>query len=336
MDKANSPPGNRNPLPAGGDPTLTSKSNPNSERKIGIRSPSPSAHPKQSTPSNNNKPDQISDDSEEDSEHFRQRRQALTIPTKKTDQLPYQRVIDALKKIEQAKTPKEKGDCLTTAAHGILMCVDEANPDKTKQIVMGAEDKFPVLIYALIRANISNLWSHSFFIQDFLDIRLGDEESIYRTSELMDAIKYIQNLDWNIRDANEVLFPLQMSTSAVSWEVFKGAEKIKFPEDNHPELFRIQLQLCASTLFRLISQRTADLYSPFQVPVQLGHLIKEYESYFQSIFSLKEVGLILKKDNIEEEENSYQYTILFELKHPLFVYERLALACVSEEKNETK
>jgi len=129
-------------------------------------------------------------------------------------------------------------DCLTAAAQGILTCVDEANHDKSKQIVMGAEDKFPVLIYALIRANITNLWSHSSFIQDFLEEHLGDE-SIYRTSELMDAIQYIQNLDWIIRDANDVLFPLQMATSAASWEAIKGAEKIKFSDPENTEYYRI-------------------------------------------------------------------------------------------------
>jgi len=198
---------------------------------------------------------------------------------------------------------------------------------------MGAEDKFPVLIYALIRANISNLWSHSFFIQDFMEDRLGDEESKYRISELVDALKYIQSLDWSIRDSNDVLFPLQMATSAVSWEAFKGAEKIKFSDEPNSEHYRIQLQLCASTIFRLISQRLTEVYSPFLVPTSLGNLLKDYESYFQSIFS-KEVGLVLRREDTDIEKNIFKFWIDFELKHPLYVYERLSFACVSE--NESK
>jgi len=99
--------------------------------------------------------------------------------------LPYQPVIDALEKLNISKTPIEILNCLTKAASSILSCVDNFHSDKTQNIIMGAEDKFPVLIYALIRANISSLWSICSFLQDFITEHIGDEESKYRASELM-------------------------------------------------------------------------------------------------------------------------------------------------------
>jgi len=73
-------------------------------------------------------------------------------------------------------------------------------------------------------------------------------------------MKYIQSLDWNIQDNNDVLFPLQMAVSAVSWSATKGIERLKFTDDTTIESQRIQLLLCLSSIFRLISQH---LYTSF-------------------------------------------------------------------------
>eukprot|EP01125_Pyxidicula_operculata_P003603 TRINITY_DN1472_c2_g1_i1.p1 TRINITY_DN1472_c2_g1~~TRINITY_DN1472_c2_g1_i1.p1 ORF type:complete len:1025 (+),score=284.86 TRINITY_DN1472_c2_g1_i1:130-3204(+) len=133
--------------------------------------------------------------------------------------IPYYSVIKTLERLNEAKTPISKLDCLTKGANNILKCVDKFYTDKTQNILMGAEDKFPVLIYALIRADVHNLWSHCYFLQDFVNEHIGDEESKYRASELLDALKYISSLDWKLRDVNNVLVPLKMILSAVAWSV---------------------------------------------------------------------------------------------------------------------
>ena len=58
--------------------------------------------------------------------------------------LPYFPVILALDRLNTAASPIDKLECLATAGQGILKCVDEWNTNKSEQIVMGAEDKFPV------------------------------------------------------------------------------------------------------------------------------------------------------------------------------------------------
>lgn len=58
--------------------------------------------------------------------------------------LPYYAVMLALDRLAEAKSPVGKLECLAQAGQAIIRCVDEERTDKKEQIVMGAEDKFPV------------------------------------------------------------------------------------------------------------------------------------------------------------------------------------------------
>lgn len=59
---------------------------------------------------------------------------------------PYSRVCMLLESLEKCTTPLSKVAILSKASSQILQCVDEYYHDKTEQIAMGAEDKFPVRI----------------------------------------------------------------------------------------------------------------------------------------------------------------------------------------------
>jgi len=242
---------------------------------------------------------------------------------KKKKSIPYQAVIDALEKINTSKTPVEKLDCLTKATNGIVSCIDEFYTDKTQHIVLGAEDKFPVLIYAIIRANLEDLYSNIAFLQDFVTEFIGDEESKYRASELTDAISYIMSLDWELRDAHGVLVPLKMIISSVVWAA-KAVEKIKIDTPD-AETIRNQILYCLSALFKCLgNQKDNNIYSPLQVPSQYVSLMQRYESFFMTVFSLKDVGLKL----VAADQN---YWVHFELKHPLYVYTKISEACISPQ-----
>jgi len=233
-------------------------------------------------------------------------------------------VIDALERLNISKTPVEKLDCLTKATNGIVSCIDEYYIDKTQHIVLGAEDKFPVLIYAIIRANIEDLYSNIAFLQDFVTDFTGDEESKYRASELTDAISYIMSLDWELRDAYGVLVPLKMIISSVVWAV-KAVEKIKIDTPD-TESTRNQILYCLSALFKMLGNQKENIFTPLQVPSQYHPLIQRYESFFLSVLSLKEVGLKL----VTEDQN---YSLHFDLKHPLYVYTKISEACISPQSD---
>jgi hypothetical protein len=61
-----------------------------------------------------------------------------------TNVKPYSRVWKVLENLEKCPTPLAKVLLLSKASQMILQCVDEYYTEKTEQIAMGAEDKFPV------------------------------------------------------------------------------------------------------------------------------------------------------------------------------------------------
>jgi len=141
----------------------------------------------------------------------------------------------------------------------------------------------------------------------------------------MDAIQYILSLDWELRDANGVLIPLKMILSSVTWSAksFQGVERIKFGDGVDfatQEIVRNQILICLSNLFRTIGNQRENLFSPMQLPLKYGKLIQTYESFFMSVFTSKEVGLKLVKDQ--------GYWLHFELKHPLYVYNKISEVCI--------
>jgi len=237
---------------------------------------------------------------------------------------PYTRVVECLSKLTYAINPVEKLQCISNASNFILACVDEFYSDKTQNILMGAEDKFPVLIYALIRANITDLWSHCCMIQDFVSEHLGDEESKYRASEFNDAIKYIQSLDWNLRDKQDILIPLKMIISSVAWTA-KAVDRLKFSDRVDTEADKFDILIALSDIFRAISQRRSDIYSPYKIPSKLGKLILKFETFFTACLETKDLGLKIRKEN---GANGIHIYLEFELRHPVYVYQKLSETCV--------
>jgi len=147
----------------------------------------------------------------------------------------------------------------------------------------------------------------------------------YRASELTDAISYIMSLDWELRDAHGVLVPLKMIISSVVWTV-KAVEKIKIDTPD-VEIIRNQILYCLSALYKMLGNQKENIFNPLQVPSQYQSLIQRYESFFHSVFSLKEVGLKLVST---EDQN---YWVHFDLKHPLYVYTKISEACISPQSD---
>lgn len=77
-------------------------------------------------------------------------------------------------------------------------------------IAMGAEDKFPILIYAIIKSGARDLVSNLHFLSDFCtDFFIDNQsEAQYRIIEMKSAIDYIMSVDVNLRDTMGCLVPL--------------------------------------------------------------------------------------------------------------------------------
>lgn len=148
-------------------------------------------------------------------------------------------------------------------------------------------------------------------------------DSKYRVSELHDALKYIESLQWNVRDKNGYLVPVKLILSNVAW-ASKGLQRIKVPEGQVKSQVIADLTVCISQLFRALSDRTSTPYEPYEIPAHYLALVKQYRAqFFDSAFG-KEVGLAIK-------EKGDNLVIEFELKHPLYVYSQLAQVAIAPD-----
>lgn len=150
-------------------------------------------------------------------------------------------------------------------------------------------------------------------------------DSKYRVSELHDALKYIENLQWNVRDKNGYLVPVKLILSNVAWAA-KGLQRLKVPEGVSKSQTIADLTICLSQVFRALGDRYATPYEPYEVPAQYTALIRQYKTqFFDGAFG-KEVGLLLK-----EKSEGDGFVIEFELQHPLFVYSQLAQVALAPD-----
>jgi hypothetical protein len=155
-------------------------------------------------------------------------------------QAPYWTAVHELHTIRRYKTIARKLQCLIKVSNSILNAVSEHvdkqrverlkarvaannggaadsndnnnnnNDDDDDQVVLGAEDKFPILSYVVIRANVPTLYSELQLIRDFAHPTQLREEAGFRLVELEQAVEYVNTLDWNLCDEKGILVPVKV------------------------------------------------------------------------------------------------------------------------------
>lgn len=148
-------------------------------------------------------------------------------------------------------------------------------------------------------------------------------DSKYRVSELHDALKYIENLQWSVRDKNGFLVPVKLILSNVAWAA-KGLQRIKVPEGMTKSQVIADITICISQLFRALGDRYASPYEPYDVPSQYVALVRQFKTQFFDGCLGKEVGLRLS-------ERGEGFAIEFELRHPLHVYSQLSQVALAPD-----
>jgi hypothetical protein len=145
-------------------------------------------------------------------------------------QAPYWSAVHELHTIRRYKTIARKLQCLIKVSNSILNAVSDhvdkqrierlkarvaaggaaADDDDDDQVVLGAEDKFPILSYVVIRANVPTLYSELQLIRDFAHPTQLREEAGFRLVELEQAVEYVNTLDWNLCDEKGILVPVKV------------------------------------------------------------------------------------------------------------------------------
>jgi len=109
---------------------------------------------------------------------------------------PYAEAIAILRRLPDHASPTAKIECLKACSRSILACIEAfpRGPDP-KQITLGAEDKFPVVLFVVIQANVPHIASECALMSDALDERTRQvSEAGYRVTELQAAVDHLQGL----------------------------------------------------------------------------------------------------------------------------------------------
>ncbi len=79
----------------------------------------------------------------------------------------------------------------------------------------GTEDKFPILVFCLLKAKIPCLWAEVDFLKELVRPNLLSPEEHYRLLEFEQAVLYIESLNWNIYDAEGILISVSSIQNSV-------------------------------------------------------------------------------------------------------------------------
>ncbi|KAL6066372.1 Protein kinase domain-containing protein [Balamuthia mandrillaris] len=94
--------------------------------------------------------------------------------------------------------------------------IDRNSDEEETQPNIGAEEKFPMFVWVVLKANIGDLCCHHDFLTDFMPKQtLTKSEIGYRVAELKAAIEYCFQLDTNICNEKGTLIPYITLESSV-------------------------------------------------------------------------------------------------------------------------
>ncbi|KAL6062067.1 agglutinin-like protein 2 [Balamuthia mandrillaris] len=132
--------------------------------------PSPSAHKKK-----HRQPIKKSLTVEEEEEALNTEHNSSS-PPHQEDNRPYGKAIDNLSSFSTID-PVLKLHCLLRTSQLIIDAIHDHNSssDSFHYLALGAEDKFPIFQYLLIKAQLPNIYSELRFLQDFVSIQLFDD-----------------------------------------------------------------------------------------------------------------------------------------------------------------
>ena len=106
--------------------------------------------------------------------------------------------------INQFKPPKDKGVILINFCNILTSMITE-NASKSSKIA-GADEVFPMVVYAILKGNIRKLKSNLSYIQLFRhETRLESQEEYYFTT-INSALEFIENSSYNKLNIKEAEF----------------------------------------------------------------------------------------------------------------------------------
>eukprot|EP01114_Cavostelium_apophysatum_P018300 TRINITY_DN5635_c0_g1_i3.p1 TRINITY_DN5635_c0_g1~~TRINITY_DN5635_c0_g1_i3.p1 ORF type:complete len:804 (-),score=227.58 TRINITY_DN5635_c0_g1_i3:60-2471(-) len=258
--------------------------------------------------------------------------------------LPFALVIRKLKQLGEYKTALKKVRCMIEASKSIAVCIDNIIKQKAKasdeQLALGAEDKFPILVWCIIKANMVDIRSQIEFIKEFAYPAVVREEGAYRLVEFEQAIVYIETLDFNIVDKDGVL----TSLSSIEWAVLEALRtgRRQFEGVSSSWLVEILLICGSRKSGHALNMRASasdieagdDLLFLDSAAEYSSRCLndKKYLDFANEVFEPIGVAICLLED-VNDFNGLQRVAVKFSFKFPQYVYTRLANSIEQEIKS---
>jgi len=110
--------------------------------------------------------------------------------------VPYWDAIFILRSLPEYQSPAAKIECLKCCVNAIFRAIEEFHSHSEGHMAVGAEDKFPILLYVIVKARVPMIRAEVALMADALDERARNvSEAGYRVTELEAALKHLSNME---------------------------------------------------------------------------------------------------------------------------------------------
>ncbi|KAH3732841.1 hypothetical protein Pelo_16335 [Pelomyxa schiedti] len=256
------------------------------------------------------------------------RRTSVLVPLRPNSQeLPYHSAVAQTGALLKCNSIQRILECINGIAAAITNDINQfynrTQPKSPPHIDLGMDDTVSILTWVLIQANVASLPAKLAFIKEFVDVELLAEDSKFRMIQFQQALRYNQQLQWDVKDENGVVVPLNliekrlMEALRVETAVFQDTHKQ--PPITH-WLSEILL-ICGSVPFSLAVVGDSLTRPPLQIPykapnVSWAHLLRDpaYLVFAQKV--LGSVGVQLHHFN----EDYLQLTFVTTFSAPVYIH----------------
>ncbi|KAH3744963.1 adenylate cyclase [Pelomyxa schiedti] len=256
------------------------------------------------------------------------RRTPVSVPLQpNSPELPYHSAVARTRALLKCNSIQRILECINgisaAITHDINQFYNRTQPKSPPRIDLGMDDTVSILTWVLIQANVSSLPAKLAFVQEFIDVDLLAEDSKFRLIQFQQALLYNQQLQWDIKDENGVVVPLNliekrlMEALRVETAVFQDTRK------EQPIIHWLSeiLLICGSVPFSPAVVGDSITRPPLQIPYQgpnvsWTHLLRDpgYLVFAQKV--LGSVGIQLQNFN----EDCLQLTFGTTFSAPVYIH----------------
>lgn len=131
----------------------------------------------------------------------------------------YAEAIEWMVAVGQEPSPRAKLNALVRVSEALVTAVRNAGGEG---VALGAEDTFPLVLYALLKSQMEAAGSVVSLLRIFISEPFEGEEGCYRVAAFESALAYLGSLDPRVRDGSGVFIPVSALKQNLSYAMYAG------------------------------------------------------------------------------------------------------------------